>query len=448
MAQEAHEAIRPTKIEKIQIQEGGKIGSQEIRLYNLIWKNTVESMMEEAIYESITAEISAPDNNKYRYMIERVIFKGWKILEKDEDDLELFNYLQNLKKDTVLDYHKITSKVTLKDLKKNYTEAKLVQMLEKCGIGRPSTYSNLISKIQERGYVNKQNVDGKKIHCVDFELIGEELTEVDNMRVFGNEKNKLVIQETGQIVMEFLMKHFEDLFNYDYTKTMEDGLDKIKMGNKVWHDLCRDCDTQITECKSNIEGGSKEEYKIDETHTYMIGKYGPVIRQHISDDKVVFKSVKKDLDVDRLKRGQYTLEEIVEENKYTKNVLGNYKDEEVFLKSGKYGLYTTYNGKNISLQSLQKDEGEITLEDVIQVIKDGNASHNKSIIKEIDDELSIRKGKFGPYVFYKTDKMKKPKFVGLGKQNIDEFMNQFTTPADIKTWALNQKPKSYKKTKS
>ena len=180
----------------------------------------------------------------------------------------------------------------------------------------------------------------------------------------------------------------------------------------------------------------------------MIGKYGPVIRQHIADDKVVFKSVKKDLDVDRLKRGQYTLEEIVEENKYTKNVLGNYKDEEVFLKSGKYGLYTTYNGKNISLQSLQKDECEITLEDVIQVIKDGNASHNKSIIKEIDNELSIRKGKFGPYVFYKTDKMKKPKFVGLGKQNIDEFMNQFTTPVDLKTWTLNQKPKSYKKTKS
>ena len=114
------------------------------------------------------------------------------------------------------------------------------------------------------------------------------------------------------------------------------------------------------------------------------------------------------MDIDRLKRGQYTLEEIVEENKYTKNVLGNYKEEEVFLKSGKYGLYTTYNGKNISLQSLQKDECEITLEDVIQVIKDGNASHNKSIIKEIDNELSIRKGKFGPYVFYKTDKMKKP----------------------------------------
>ena len=196
LAQEAHEAIRPTKIEKTEIDEGKKIGPQEVRLYNLIWKNTVESMMEKALYESITAEISAPEKNKYRYSVERVLFKGWKILEKDDEDLELFKYLKNLKKGLVLNYHKITSKVTLKDLKKNYTEAKLVQMLEKRGIGRPSTYSSLISKIQDRKYVLKQNVEGKEILCTDFELVGEELTEIENKRVFGNEKNKLVIQET------------------------------------------------------------------------------------------------------------------------------------------------------------------------------------------------------------------------------------------------------------
>lgn len=166
MAQEAHEAIRPTKIEKTEIHQGGKIGSQEIRLYNLIWKNTVESLMEKAIYESITAEISAFKKNKYKYSIEKVIFKGWKILEKDDEDLELFNYLKNFKKNTIVDYHKITSKVTLKDLKKNYTEAKLVQMLEKQGIGRPSTYSSLISKIQERGYVLKQMSKEKRFNAL------------------------------------------------------------------------------------------------------------------------------------------------------------------------------------------------------------------------------------------------------------------------------------------
>ena len=448
MAQEAHEAIRPTKIEKTEIHQGGKIGSQEIRLYNLIWKNTVESLMEKAIYESITAEISAFNKNKYKYSIEKVIFKGWKILEKDDEDLELFNYLKNFKKNTIVNYHKITSKVTLKDLKKNYTEAKLVQMLEKQGIGRPSTYSSLISKIQERGYVLKQNVEGKKIQCTDFELVGEELTEIENARVFGNEKNKLVIQETGKIVMEFLMQHFEDLFNYDYTKQMEDNLDQIKEGNKVWHELCRDCDQQIQECKSNIKSSDKQEYKIDETHTYMIGKYGPVIKQTISDDKVVFKSVKKNLDIEKLKSGKYTLDEIVEKNTYTKNVLGQHKKEEIVLKKGKYGLYTTFKGKNISLKSILKDECEITLEDVVSVLENGGSQKNKSIIREIDKEISIRKGKFGPYVYYKTEKMKKPKFCGLGKQNIDEFMRQFTTPDDLKEWATEFKPKKFNKKKS
>ena len=443
MAQEAHEAIRPTKIEKMNIKEGGKIGSQEIRLYNLIWKNTIESLMEKAIYESITAEISAPEKSKYKYSIEKVIFKGWKILEKDEEDLELYNYLLNFKKKTKVDYHKITSKVTLKDLKKNYTEAKLVQMLEKRGIGRPSTYSSLISKIQERAYVLKQNVEGKKIKCVDFELEKEELTEIENERVFGNEKNKLVIQETGKIVMEFLMKHFQELFSYDYTKTMEDSLDKIKEGNKVWHDLCRDCDKQIKDSQSKIKAADKQEFQIDETHTYMIGKYGPVIKQTIDDDKVVFKSVKKNLDVNKLKNGEYTLEEIVEENKYTKNVLGEHKGEEVVLKKGKYGLYTTYNGKNISLKSISKDESEITLQDVVNVLENGIQKRNKSIIREVDEEISIRKGKFGAYVFYKTKQMKKPKFCGLGKQNIDDFMKDFKTPQDLKDWATEFKPKKF-----
>lgn len=274
------------------------------------------------------------------------------------------------------------------------------------------------------------------------------MTEIENARVFGNEKNKLVIQETGKIVMEFLMKHFKDLFSYDYTKQMEDSLDQIKEGSKVWHELCRDCDQQIQECKSNIKSTDKQEYKIDETHTYMIGKYGPVIKQTINDDKVVFKSVKKNLDIEKLKLGKYTLEEIVEKNTYTKNVLGEHKEEEIVLKKGKYGLYTTYKGKNISLKSIQKDECEITLEDVVSVLENSGSQRNKSIIREVDKEISIRKGKFGSYVYYKTEKMKKPKFCGLGKQNIDDFMRQFTTPDDLKEWASEFKPKKFNKKKS
>ena len=217
-AQEAHEAIRPTKIDVSTLNVAGKITAREVKLYNLIWRNTVESCMSPAKYYSITSKISAPEEHFYKYTSEQVIFPGWKIVGGYEKENSEYKYLLKLKPDTVLDYTEIYSKITLKDLKKNFTEAKLVQMLEKKGIGRPSTFSSLISKIQDRGYVKKQSVEGKKIKCVDFRLIGEELDEIETERVFGNEKNKLVIQPTGIMVYEFLEKHFDALFNYDYTK--------------------------------------------------------------------------------------------------------------------------------------------------------------------------------------------------------------------------------------
>ena len=200
---------------------------------------------------------------------------------------------------------------------------------------------------------------------------------------------------------------------------------------------------QISDCQSKIKS-EKEEYKIDETHTYIIGKYGPVIKQTISEDEVVFKSVKKDIDLNKLKNGEYSLDEIVEENKFTKNVLGRYEDEDIVLKKGKYGLYTSFKGKNISLKSIQKDECEIILDDIINAIKNSGTT-NKTIIKEIDDEISIRKGKYGPYVYYKTKNMSKPKFVGLGKQNIDNFIDKFDSLDELKKWANEFKPKKFTK---
>ena len=258
-AQEAHEAIRPTKININTLSVAGKITAREVKLYNLIWRNTVESCMSAAKYYSITAKITAPENHTYKYSSEQVIFPGWKIVEGYEEDNKEYTYLLSIKTNTVLDYKQIYSKVTLKDLKKNYTEAKLVQMLEKKGIGRPSTFSSLISKIQDRGYVKKQNVEGKKVNCVDFKLVGEELDEIETTRVFGNEKNKLIIQPVGIMVYEFLGKHFDNLFNYDYTKNMEDDLDKISKGEKIWHHLCDECNIQIKSSASEIKE-SRETY--------------------------------------------------------------------------------------------------------------------------------------------------------------------------------------------
>ena len=423
-AQEAHEAIRPTKIDVNTLSVSGKITSREVKLYNLIWRNTVESCMSPAKYYSITSKISAPEEHFYKYSSEQVIFPGWKIVGGYEKENNEYKYLLKLKPDTVLDYTEIYSKITLKDLKKNFTEAKLVQMLEKKGIGRPSTFSSLISKIQDRGYVKKQNVEGKKIKCIDFRLIGEELDEIETERVFGNEKNKLVVQPTGIIVYEFLEKHFDALFNYDYTKHMEDDLDKISKGERVWHTLCDECNTQIKESSKEIKD-SRETYKLDKHHVYMIGRYGPVIKCE-KDGETTFKNVKKDLDIEKLKNGEYKLKDVLDTTKKSgnKKCLGEFKGNEVYLMNGKYGAYINCNGKNSSISHIKKDKDDITLKDVLDVLN-GKKQQNSSVLKVITSDISVRKGKYGPYVFYKTNKMKKPRFIPMKGIKIEEVTEQW-----------------------
>ena len=304
--QEAHEAIRPTDINRCphNCKEEGKIGSREIRLYKLIWNNTVESLMVEAKYNSISNTITSPEKHLYRNTQEEVVFPGWKIVRGYEKEnkhyINLSYTLPNV------NYEKIISKVSVKNLKSHYTEAKLVQLLEEKGIGRPSTFSSLIDKIQERKYVLKQDVKGKKIKCVDFELVKDELEEIENVREFGNEKNKLVIQQLGIMVLEFLLTHFSNIFEYDYTKNMEDDLDLIENGKMLWHSLCNSCNVEIDTLSKNIKA-ERETYKIDKNHTYMIGKYGPVIKCEIGD-KTTWKKIKSDIDLEKLKKGEYKLE--------------------------------------------------------------------------------------------------------------------------------------------
>ena len=121
-----------------------------------------------------------------------------------------------------ISYKKITSRATIKGSKQHYTEARLVQLLEEKGIGRPSTFSSLVDKIQERGYVKKQDIKGIEMICNEYELENDEIFEIESKREFGNEKGKLVIQQLGIIVMDFLNKYFDSLFEYNYTKQMED----------------------------------------------------------------------------------------------------------------------------------------------------------------------------------------------------------------------------------
>jgi len=418
LRQEAHEAIRPTNISLRELPEemGSKpFGSKERRMYKLIWTNTLESCMSAASFYTVTANITAPLNTKYTYSTELIDFPGWKIVENKFTRENLnYQYLQTIKKDSPLQYKKICSKVTIKGTKMHYTEAKLVQLLEEKGIGRPSTFSSLIDKIQERGYVKKEDIKGKEIVCRDFELENGEICEELSKREFGNEKGKLVIQQLGVIVIEFLEKHFSKLFNYEYTSLMESALDKIAKGELIWFEVCSLCNKEVDQLIDFIRNETKYEFQIDENNTYLIGKYGPVIKcveEKNGKEEVAFKSVKKDIDLEKLKNGEYEVNEITDTNKKlnTQYILGQYEGKDVILRKGKFGLYVSCGDISKNLKELGNRPIEnITFEEVKEILEKGS-----NIIRVIDSNLSIRKGPKGDYIFYKNLKMKKPLFYDI-----------------------------------
>jgi len=417
LRQEAHEAIRPTNISLFELPE--TIDSKERRLYKIIWENTLESCMSPASFYSITASILAFQNTKFIYTSELIDFPGWKIVSKKytneiKTENKEYQYLQTIKQNTVIPYKKICAKVTIKGTKQHYTEARLVQLLEEKGIGRPSTFSSLVDKIQERGYVKKEDIKGKEIVCKDFELENGDIFEILSKREFGNEKNKLVIQPLGAIVMEFLVKHFSDLFNYDYTKEMEDELDKISKGDTIWYNLCDTCNKQIDELVDGLKDETKIEVKIDDNNTYLVGKYGPVIKcveEVDGKEEITFKPIKKDIDIHKIENGDYNIEEIVDTTKKTKSqyILGQHNGKDVILKKGKFGLYIMWgeNTKNLKEFGNRPIEN-ITFDEVKKYLEEGS-----NLIREVSASISIRKGPKGDYIFYKNAKMKKPQFFDL-----------------------------------
>ena len=449
-AQEAHEAIRPTNISTFKIPD--TFTSREQKLYKLIWTNAVESCMSHATGVTITACLTAPESNEYKYTTELIEFPGWKAVDGYEKENPNYNYLQNIKKNCTIPYNKIKSTVTMNELKSHYTEAGLIKILEEKGIGRPSTFSSLIEKIQKRGYVEKGDVFGKKVKCTDFELLPDELLEMPTEREFGNEKNKLVIQPLGSIVMEFIVQHFNTLFEYNFTKKMEDDLDKIAKGDILYTETCMFCLDNVKQLTSALKDKNiqKDTVNIGENHVYMVGSKGPVIKHTTVDDdgkkKIEYKSVKKDIDVAKLKRGEYELADVIDEKG---NIdmggikLGIYDSNEIILKRGKYGLYFVWGEQKKSLSGLfpkNKNPSTIAYHEIVKIIEtsktqiqsqienmngdcdedEGGGSVSigskllvKGMVRKITDDISIRNGKYGDYIFYKTPVMKNPTFLKL-----------------------------------
>ena len=295
LTQEAHEAIRPTKVDVEQLPVDSESTSKERRLYRMIWCNTIESCMAESTSDRMRVSLDAPaldssfstDKNtcqcQYVADVERVVFDGWKAVRpsalsessactfrenandnnddhmndninciKDINDNEClvesstnYAYFYNLKKGKVLPFSRIESVVQNQGTKLHYTEAYVVQMLERHGIGRPSTYASLIDKIVEKGYAQKGDIPGVHHTVREYRLDRHAKKPIimEKSRMFGVEKGKMRIMPTGKRVYEYLYdddSHFVELFSYDFTHKMERQLDEIEAGQVFWGKVCFD----------------------------------------------------------------------------------------------------------------------------------------------------------------------------------------------------------------
>lgn len=421
-----HEAIRVTNLNmQSLVLIGDKNTGAVERVYRMIWQNTVQSCMAPAIFNLIPLEIDAPEQNVYKYTFEIPKFGGFldAIPDKSTQDKSLTPELissmslrfQTLKNKTV-NYNYIQSVVGFTNRHSRYSEAGLISKLEDLGIGRPSTFSMLIDVIQTRKYVEKTDVQGTEVECHEYFLRADEKapTAKSVKKTMGAEHGKLVIDPMGSVVIEFLTNHFDSLFSYDYTKRMEERLDLVASGKELWNTVCKDVYAEIQKLVKEVNKIERKVYDIDENYSLIFYKDGFLLKHKSllnEDGKPMLKSVKKGLKIDtaKLELGGYTYEDLAETER---RILGTWREHEIELKSGKFGAYVEYgDDKKVSLNKLKKQLDKIVLADVVPFLEEEKPA--TTVLRVLTPTLSVRNGKFGPYIFYKTEKMKKPKFFDL-----------------------------------
>jgi hypothetical protein len=275
--------------------------------------------------------------------------------------------------------------------------------------------------------VKTENVVGKKVKCIEYELESAEVKTSVKEREFGNEKNKLIIKPIGILALDFLLKYFDTFFAFAYTQQMEAELDAVAQGTQVWHAICKKVNDELDLLSSNITERGKETIRIDANHIYMVGKHGPVVKclGTAGRESTTFKPVKADLDLNKLRRGEYKLEDVeasaVEASAVEANSIGLYKDKPVYVKVGKYGKYIEWNNHTKSINTqVQVGNSSITLDAVADILFDMENT-DAGILRVISPDASIRKGKYGDYIYYKNKKMKKPRFLKL--DGLKDYLN-------------------------
>jgi len=424
-AQEAHEAIRPTYLDKQTI-----TGNADVkRLYDLIWKRTIASQMSNAALEKTIVNITTSSDDKLFVANGEVIkFEGFlKVYLESTDD-------ENGEQQGLLPAMETGDNLTLGEMRARerytkhlprFTEASLVKKLEELGIGRPSTYAPTISTIQRREYVIKETRESQKQKVQSLVLkdgVINTTTLYDNI---SSDKSKLFPTDIGALVTKFLTQYFVDVMDYNFTADVEQEFDAIAEGKKEWNEMIKDFygpfhakieDTQEKSGKFSGERLLGVDPESGKNIFVKIGRFGPLaqIGETESEEKPKFAGLRKTQSIETI-----TLEEALKLFDFPRN-LGNYEDKEVTVAIGRFGPYVKHDGKFVSIKK-DDDPASVKLERAIEIIEEKRKVEREKIIKEFDDgKVQLLNGRYGAYLVIDKQNYKLPKGTDAAALTLEE----------------------------
>lgn len=434
-AQEAHEAIRPTYIDK----ESVSGTNQEKKLYELIWKRTIASQMADAELERTTININISNSPEtFQATGEIIVFDGFLRVYMESTDNEDDNTGTTvsgtilppvkLKQELRADIIEATERFTQKPPR--YTEASLVKKLEEQGIGRPSTYAPIITTVQNRGYVVKEERPGVEREYIQFSLKNNELKKAVKTEITGAEKNKLFPTDIGMVVNDFLIKYFDNIMDLSFTANVEVEFDEVADGKRIWNEVIDEFyqpfhknvanALEVSE-RTNGERLLGDDPKTGKPVSVKIGRFGPLAQLGETTEegeKPQFASLRSGQHLETI-----TLEEALDLFKLPRD-LGEYEDKKVTVAIGRFGPYIRHNNKFVSLEKGVDDPYTVQLDRAIELIEAKREKDRKALIKTFDEEpdLRILNGRWGPYISYKKKNFKIAKGTEAEKMTLEDCM--------------------------
>jgi DNA topoisomerase-1 len=422
-AQEAHEAIRPTYFSQHSI----KGDPSETRLYELIWKRAIASQMSEAQFEKTTARIGISTRKEDLIANGEVMkFDGFLKVYLESSDEEEDNLqdgenamLPPLTKGQRLELQEMSATERFSRPPARYTEASLVKKLEELGIGRPSTYAPTISTIQNRGYVVKEEREGKQRAFRVLTLKANKIVKEEKIENTGAERGKLFPTDIGAVVNDFLVQYFQEIVDFNFTATVEKQFDEIAQGLTEWTDMIRGFYTPFhKEVESTIQTADKatgeRELGIHPVSgkkvSVRIGRYGPFVQvgdsngDSESEEKPLYASLRNGQSIETI-----TLEEGLELFKLPKKV-GVFEDKDMTVAIGKFGPYIKHNSAFVSLPK-DIDPLDVTEEQAIELITEKRKKDAEKLIKAFDEDptMKVLNGRWGAYIEFGKLNIKIPK---------------------------------------